>query len=450
VYLHNTDVAYQYLPRSDAALFLLSVEQPASKAELEFLRDVKQYSGRIFFLLNKIDYLSEPEIAESITFSGQVLKEAMGSEVRIFPVSAKLALEGRIKASDELMHKSRLPAFSEVLNRFLLHEKGKVLLLSATGHLLRVLSQSRLQTELELKSLTTPLEELEEKIKAFQNKKEDILREKQSFDLLLDGELNRLIKNGLEEDLNGSRDEFLSEMEQRFDAHYEENKELPLDELSRKLEAFVAEEVERGFTAWRTLEDEKLAEAFEALCNKFAIKINETVDALLEFSSQLFAIPFESIATESVWTSESCFYFKLRQEQVGLDMLATSISNVLPRLVHSRFKRLKAYLFRMAYRRIYDKQKEQMLQLIEMQSGRIRYDFIERLNKSKLEFRRQMLRKIEATVEGLAGAIENGVRQRARGKEEVEERRIALFAGLAEIDAIRNEIVSIRERASGM
>jgi hypothetical protein len=45
VYQHNTDVAYQYLPKSDAALFLLSVDQPLSQAELDFLKEVRQYSN---------------------------------------------------------------------------------------------------------------------------------------------------------------------------------------------------------------------------------------------------------------------------------------------------------------------------------------------------------------------------------------------------------------------
>ncbi len=47
VYEHNTDVAYQYLPKSNAALFLLSVDQPGSKAELYFLKDVREYSNII-------------------------------------------------------------------------------------------------------------------------------------------------------------------------------------------------------------------------------------------------------------------------------------------------------------------------------------------------------------------------------------------------------------------
>ena len=66
VYIHNTDVAYEYLPNCDAALFLLSVEQPVSQAEIDFLKDVQQYSDKIFFLLNKIDYVTDREIKESI------------------------------------------------------------------------------------------------------------------------------------------------------------------------------------------------------------------------------------------------------------------------------------------------------------------------------------------------------------------------------------------------
>ncbi len=96
IYQHNTDVAYQYLPKSDAAIFLLSVDQPMSKAELDFLSDVREYSNKIFFLLNKADYLNEKDLQESMDFSKSVLKEAMGTEVRIFPVSARLALEGKI------------------------------------------------------------------------------------------------------------------------------------------------------------------------------------------------------------------------------------------------------------------------------------------------------------------------------------------------------------------
>src|SRR4030066_1033879 len=142
VYAHNTDVAYQYLPKSDAALFLLSVDQPVSKAELDFLKDVKEYSHRIFFLQNKADYVGSEDLSESIAFSKKIIEECLGSEVKIFPLSAKRALEGKLSKTQELLANSFLPEFEHILNTFLMEEKGKVLLLSVSNSLLRVLSRA--------------------------------------------------------------------------------------------------------------------------------------------------------------------------------------------------------------------------------------------------------------------------------------------------------------------
>jgi hypothetical protein len=71
---------------------------------------VKEYSNKIFFVLNKADYLRENDLKASIEFSRNGLKESMGSEVRLFPVSARLALEGTASKSDELIQKSMLPS----------------------------------------------------------------------------------------------------------------------------------------------------------------------------------------------------------------------------------------------------------------------------------------------------------------------------------------------------
>ena len=205
VYEHNTDVAYQYLPKSDAALFLLSVDQPVSKAELNFLKDVKEYSHRIFFLQNKADYVGPEDLNESISFSKKIIEETMGSGIKIFPLSARQALEGKLSGKKELLEKSFLPEFEEVLNIFLMQEKGKVLLLSVANNLLRLLSQAQFGLELEMKSFLTPLEELKEKIKIFEKKKTEVLAEKDDFYLLLDGAAKNIIQNVLDEDLTAFR-----------------------------------------------------------------------------------------------------------------------------------------------------------------------------------------------------------------------------------------------------
>jgi len=446
VYIHNTDVAYQYLPNSDAALFLLSVEQPVSKAELDFLKDVQQYSDKIFFLLNKIDYVTDREIQESVAFTGRTIKEAAGFEVKVYPISAKLALAGKLEGSEDLLHRSRLPAFAEVLNTFLIEEKGSILLRSVINNLLRILSQARLQLELERQSLICPVDELQQKLQALELKKEEILREERNFDILLDGEMKRLIRVRLDEDLEAFKKEIIPRMEQGFEAFHEEHRDLSLKDLNDALEAYVLNEVELAFNAWRMKEDDTLARANQAVCDRFAAKMNQIIDELLEFSSQLFAVPFSSVKAESLWTGGSNFSYKLKEEPVGLDMLADSLTQVFPNYISNRFHKLKAFLFRKANSVILGKRKRRMLEVIEMQAGRMRHDFISRLSDSKQRFQREMIQKMRWTLEGIATAMEKGMKQRARGEQELQLRQSALSQELPEMDKLRNKLLAVRER----
>ena len=56
---HNTDAALEVLPECDAAFFVLSVDPPVTEAELAYLERVRPMVARLFFVLNKIDYLGE-------------------------------------------------------------------------------------------------------------------------------------------------------------------------------------------------------------------------------------------------------------------------------------------------------------------------------------------------------------------------------------------------------
>lgn len=435
IYQHNTDVAYQYLPKSDAALFLLSVDQPMSKAELDFLKDVKEYSNKIFFLLNKADYLRESDLNESIEFSKNALREAMGSEVKLFPVSARLALEGSLAKSDEMVRKSLLPVFTDELHRFLMEEKGNVLLLSAANNLLRMLSQAKLELELELKSLTTPLEELKEKLRAFEDKKRETELEKQDFDILLDGESKRLLKNVLDEDLDRFKKDLLPHEQTHLEEQFSQNRGLSLKELHSMLEQQVIGHVRQSFNTWRAIEDERLAKSFENACKRFIIKINDTVDALLKFSSELFAVPFDAVKVEALWTVKSGFYYKFKDEPVGLEMLASTLTLALPKFIGDKL--------------ILKKMKEYLNEVVNIQSGRVRYDFAERLDKSRLDFRWEMLQKIDATIEGIVNAIEKGMTQRTKSEQEVEARKQSLAETAEKLNEIRGRLAGIRISADG-
>jgi predicted GTPase len=77
VHQHNTDLTFQYLPQADAVIFVASVDQPVSRAELDFLIHIRRYAGKVFCLLNKLDYLSEADLAESVAFATSVLHDAL-------------------------------------------------------------------------------------------------------------------------------------------------------------------------------------------------------------------------------------------------------------------------------------------------------------------------------------------------------------------------------------
>ena len=435
IYQHNTDVAYRYLPKSDAVLFLLSVDQPMSKSELDFLKDVREYSNRIFFLLNKADHLDEKDLRESIDFQKNVLREATGSDVRIFPLSAKLALDGELNNAVNMVQKSMLPRFSETLNTFLMEEKGTVLIISVTNNLLRMISQSRLELELELKSLTTPLDELQQKIKAFEARKQDVLLEKRDFDILLDGETKRLSREILDEDITKFRKDLLAREEVYLEEEFARTKSLPLKELKEALEAMVIGHIKQAFNIWRAMEDDRLAKAFEAICRRFVVKIDEAVDALLKFSSDLFEIPFEAIKTEALWSAKSRFYYKFKEQPGGLEIASSSLTLALPKFIGDKI--------------ILKKMQDYLVRAIDLQLGRSGNDFEERIQKSKLDFRWEMLQRIEATIEGIGTAVEKGMTQRSRSEEEVENRGRELGESLQALNEMRDRLVEIRHDAEG-
>jgi GTPase SAR1 family protein len=433
IYQHNTDVAYRYLPKSDAVLFLLSVDQPMSKSELDFLKDVREYSNRIFFLLNKADHLDEKDLTESIDFQRNVLKEATGSDVRIFPLSAKLALDGELNKAVDMVQKSMLPQFSGTLNTFLVEEKGKVLIISVANNLLRMISRARLELELELKSLTTPLDELQKKITAFEARKQEVLLEKRDFDILLDGEIKRLGSEVLDEDMTKFRKDLLSRERVHLEEEFARSKSLPLKDLKKDLEEMVIAHVKQAFNIWRALEDDRLAKAFEAICRRFVVKIDEAVDALLKFSSDLFEIPYEAIKTEALWSTKSMFYYKFKEQPGGVEIVASSVTLALPKFIGDKviLKKMQDYLIR----------------AIDLQLGRSGNDFQARIDKSKLDFRWEMLQRIEATIEGIGTAVEKGMTQRSKSEEDVERRNLELAESLRMLDEMRDRLTKIKNDA---
>lgn len=426
VHQHNTEVTYQYLPQADAVIFVASVEQPVSRAELDFLVDIRRYAGKVFCLLNKLDYLSEGELAESVAFASGALREALGVAVPVFPVSARLALEGRIKADAAAVARSRLPEFDAALRGFLLQEGGEVWAQSARRNLLRLLAEARLAGELELRALEAPMELLEANLKAFAVKKQEALQAKSDFDALLAAEGRKLVKDKVEPELDAFKNVLLPRLDAALGIWYAELRAAGSAALQDGLEERLVAEVRAAFDTWRAEEDAAVGEAFERLCGRFWQSIQNTADELLRYSAELFAIPFASVRAESLWQKRSGFYYKFWQEPPALMMLTDGLVRLLPGVMGHPI------ILRHARRRAAD--------LADMQSGRMRHDFEERIKKSVHDFRREMLERIEATIAGIETAIGKGRALRLQGETGAAGRRELLGATLRSIGALEAKL----------
>ncbi len=433
VYQHNTDVAYEYLPRSDATVFLISVDQPLSKAEVDFLRDVRQYADRIFFLQNKADYLSPNDLKESMEFIRGILRDEVGLEnCELYPVSAKLCLEGKLTGDAEKLRRSNMPLFEERLRRFLMEEKGVILLKSVSNNLLRVVSEAVLKTDLQLKSLLTPLEEIKNKLNAFEEKEREIVSEKRDFEILLEGETKRIIEEVLDPDLQNVKKELTERLIPEYDEFYQKNKNLSPAKLRKTLEEFIRQSLSEYYAIFRKNEDTKISMAFEGVAKRFQKKINQIVDELLTYSSELFDIPFERFHAETLWSMESSFYFKFKDEPLMIEMLGEALTSLMPRFLSNKI--------------IYKNMKNYLLEMIERQAGRIRWDFVDRLQKSRLEFRWQMLGRIDETIKGIKEAIQRGIEYQRQSKEELVKRQQEIEVELKALKNIKDRITSIIQK----
>lgn len=421
-YGHNTDVTRAYLPNADAVIFVASVEQPVSRSELQFLSDIRACADRIFCLLNKTDYLSPQELAESVAFSTAALREALGTEVPVFPVSARRALQARASGAGDAFAASGFADFDAALQSFLARDSGAVWIESIQHHMTRLLSECRLSAELELKALAAPLESLREKLQAFAARRDETLRARDDFDALLAADTRKLVRQQVEPGLLAFKQDLLARLHAAVPGWLEQAG--AKSGLSRQaaLEERIVAEVRHAFDAWRAQEDADVDKAFEQICERFRSQLQQQVDALLRYSAELFSVPFHAVATPPLRDARSRFHYKFWQEPPSLRLLSDAAAGLLPGALG------RAVLLKRARVRV--------AELVEMQSGRLRHDYEQRITEAMRLVRRELLDRMQTTIASIEAAIAAGRDLRARGEDTVAAHQQDIAARLARIDAL--------------
>jgi GTP-binding protein EngB required for normal cell division len=419
-YQHNTEVTYRYLPNADAVIFVASVDQPISHSEQEFLADIRHHAGKLFCLLNKADHLTPAELAESMAFVAVALREAVGDAVPLFPVSARLALQARTQP--QLMTQSGFPEFDSALREFLRDESETVWLRSVRQHLSRLLAQAKLSLELEMQAITTPLASLETKLRAFAEKKSEILQTRSDLQALLHADVRRLMKDHVEPDIEKFKRGLRERVQRQLPEWFSELRNRGTGALRAEIEERLVVEVRRAFDACRERENAEVSEAFDRICERFWQRIRQSVDELLRYSAELFSLRFEGIAAQSLQVTRSNFQYKFWQEPPGLRLLSDSLTRLLPGALS------RPLILRRSQRRL--------AELVEMQSGRLRHDFEERIRSNADAVSQDMLGRIDAAVAAIEDALDKGFTLKAGSESEVAMRSQSIAMALERTQTI--------------
>jgi GTP-binding protein EngB required for normal cell division len=421
-YQHNTDVAVGYLPQADAVIFVASVDQPVSRAELQFLADIRSQADRVFCLLNKIDHLSEAELAESVAFSTSVLRTELGDSVRVFPVSARVAIKLAADNDPHGFARSGFAEFDAALRHFLARDSDEVLLNSVRRHLSRLLAASRLAVELELKALTAPLQSLDASLRAFMARKAEIMQQRLDFAALLEADSRRLVKDTIEPRIV----EFKTDLVQCLDARAAEWVQRALQQRDVapqvELERQVVADVRRAFDTFRRDQDNDAATKFDEVCARFRQRVDRSVDELMTCSAELFQVHFDAIPVEPLREARSRFYYKFWEEPASLGLLADALTGWLPRRVQRPILRRRA--------------RQRIAELVEMQAGRLRHDLDDRVARATQTECRQVRKRIDTTIASIESAITKGRDLQIRDATAADTRRLQLGVVLEQIDEL--------------
>ena len=154
----RAEITYGYIPRADAAVFLLDGTQILTASERQFLEEriLRSSRERLIFVMAKADLLDDAELAETTRFAREHLARIV-PEPAIFAVSARRELAGKREQSGFAPLLAHIGATVGT-------DRRRLLLDHALADGARLSAFVRQSLAMRRRSLELPLPELEERI----------------------------------------------------------------------------------------------------------------------------------------------------------------------------------------------------------------------------------------------------------------------------------------------
>jgi GTPase SAR1 family protein len=401
IFEHNTRVAYDFVPRADAALFVFSPESPLSQTELDFLRHLRAHVEKIFFVLNKVDQVTDGERKEIMEFAGGAIREQMArSGLHLFAVSARQGLSNGQASEKPSLEGSGLPELMATLSHFLASH-GKELLFRATcASLRRIVRSQLLAFELERRALALSASAIEEKMGRIRKAWEALDWRHHEAQYILRGEV-RTLESSLEKELTEFAQAQASPLSQVMIQTHRLKRQRSRKGHVKMLEEELANRVVLISEDWKAKEEKRIGEEFQRLTSRFSVEAAETIRQIQQAATEEFGFTWTASPLPDRFKVESRFGLRLeRLTTWGLGQFPF----LLPGGLFDRY--LEGRL------------REACVDELHRHAGRLMADFRERLNESLNRYLRALDEYAEQARKSVLTALDRAVAAKKAGHPE--------------------------------
>ncbi len=442
----HDEIAYDYLPKADAAIFLITSDLPISAAEYKFLQEVKKYIHKIFFLLNKSDTIDNTDLYKVLQYNKEVIEKRLGiKDAKIFPVSSKLALEAKLEKNTNKLKESKLPNFEEVLRDFILNEKGKIFLIAEGKRLKCIIDKLRNGLEIEKKMLNTEIGDLLEKKgileKEIKNQRAEKVRILKDVTRMVNGlrkEIEQRMADSIEKKITKNISKF---KEDKFIEIDELKKHSDLKELVQNLNADLVEQTKEFTKKWFTDEQEDAKYKFNTeIVERYTLEANQLVYKFQKIVSQLFDVELREIKErffEKEFTLNN-FEFSVDSKNPFVKIAEWLGRTFLGKVLGSQKKSIKNHI---------EEQCNEIIKSIPEKLDKVIYAFSDTIHKSEVELKSLLGRDIEInikTIERILKRTIDNVKNKAFIRKEKEKEIDSLMGVIdyfeAELDVINEDV----------
>lgn len=420
-YQHNTEVTLSFLSQCDAALFLVSADPPVTEVELEFLKAVRAKVSRLFFILNKIDYLSEGEKKKLLNFIREVLREGAGvkDDTPVFCISARQGLEARKTGNEELWKLSGLEAVRSHLIDFLAREKADVLNEAVAKKTQDLIADVVMTIRLTIRSLQMPVAELGERLQVFEKKLQEAERERTLIGDLLVAERNRMAEH-LEEQADSLRkaahNHFEKVVHDSLDNKFDENE--ALEALKSAIPGFF----ENKFGSLSHAFDNRLKDVLHS----YEQKVNDLVETVRKTAADVFEIPYVALRTPDVLEVERRPFWVTHRWDANLRLLP---ENFIDRFLPQKVRR----------KRLIKRLSDQIQELVTYNVENLRWSLLQGLDEAFRRFRSGLEERLRDTIAATRGAVQSARSKRLDQSE-------AVAPEVDRLEKIAGELKEIQEK----